>query len=317
MHSIRDDEADFERAVAPYRTELLAHCYRMLASRADAEDALQETMLRAWRGLSGFEGRSSLRSWLYTIATNASLKLIEKRPKRIVPVDFGPPGDPHEPAAEPLVESVFVGPLRDAPEATYEERESVELAFIAAVQHLPARQRAVLLLRDVLGFSGAEVAEALDSTPAAVYSALQRAHQVVDERLPEQTQQATLRALGDDRIREIVEDYMRAWQSGDIAALRELLAEDALLTMPPRPTWFRGRDAIGTFLSLRPLAPEHEWSIRPTRANGQVAFESSFRDRETGEPIGTPALQLLTLNSDGLITELCAFHGADGFEPLT
>src|ERR671918_321984 len=150
MHSIRDDEADFERAVAPYRTELLAHCYRMLGSRADAEDALQETMLRAWRGLSGFEGRSSLRSWLYTIATNASLKLIEKRPKRVLPTDFGPAsgdGDgPGEPVAEPVwVEPYPDGRLGDGPEARYERRESLELAFIAATQHLNPRQRAVLI----------------------------------------------------------------------------------------------------------------------------------------------------------------------------
>src|SRR4051812_11548969 len=174
----------------------------MLGSPQDGEDALQDALLRAWRGLPRFEGRSSLRSWLYTIATNACLKVIERRPKRVLPIDYGPAADPHDGPGEPLVESVWVEPYPDerlalqdgfaAPEARYEQRESVELAFVAALQHLPARQRAVLILREVLGFSGAEVADALDTTPASVYSALQRAHKTVDERLPEQSQQATL-----------------------------------------------------------------------------------------------------------------------------
>src|ERR671910_830848 len=162
-----DDEA-FGRLVEPYRGELHAHCYRMLGSLHDADDALQDALLRAWQGLTGFEGRSSLRSWLYTIATNASLRAIERRPKRVLPIDYGPAADPHDGLAEPLVESVWVEPFPDerlgledglaGPEARYEQRESVELAFIAALQHLPARQRAVLILRDVLGFSARETA---------------------------------------------------------------------------------------------------------------------------------------------------------------
>ena len=192
----------YRRQVEPYRAELQAHCYRMLGSAQDAEDALQDALTNAWRALPRFEGRSSLRAWLYKIATNACLKQIERRPKRVLPIDYGPATDPHEAPAEPLVESVWVEPYPDArlgldapvagPEARYELRESVELAFIAVLQHLPPRQRAVLILRDVLGFSGAEVADALDTTPASVYSALQRAHQAVDERMPAQSQQATL-----------------------------------------------------------------------------------------------------------------------------
>src|ERR671930_2216060 len=164
------DQDAFARLMAPYRAELHAHCYRMLGSVHDAEDALQDALLRAWRGLSRFEGRSSLRSWLYTIATNSCLTLIGRRPKRVLPIDYGPAADPHGGPGEPLVESVWIEPYPDeklgledglaAPEARYEQRESVELAFVAALQNLPATQRAVLILRDVLGFSARETAEA-------------------------------------------------------------------------------------------------------------------------------------------------------------
>src|SRR5208282_4712736 len=186
------NQAAFAELVGPHRRPLQAHCYRMLGSLQDAEDAVQETLLRAWRSLSSFEGRSSLRSWLYSIATNVSLRAIERRPSRVLPLDYGPAADPHEPIQAPLLESVWMDPYPDGPlglddglagpEARYEQRESIELAFIAALQLLPPRQRAVLILRDVLGFSGAEVAEALETTPASVYSALQRAHATLEER---------------------------------------------------------------------------------------------------------------------------------------
>ena len=171
----RGDDDAFGRLAGPYRRQLYAHCYRMLGSAADAEDALQETLVRAWRGLPRFEGRSSVRSWLYKIATNACLRAIERRPRRVLPVDYGPAADPHDGPAEPVTEAVWLEPYPDArlglgsgpasPEARYEQREGVELAFIAALQHLPARQRAVLILRDVLGFSARETATALETTP--------------------------------------------------------------------------------------------------------------------------------------------------------
>src|SRR6188472_1201981 len=200
----------------------------MLGSVQDAEDALQEAMLRAWRGLPRFEGRSSLRSWLYTITTNVCLKMIERRPKLVLPVDCGPPADPHDGPGLPVLASVWVEPFPEdrlalddslaGPEARYDQRESVELAFIAALQHLPARQRAVLILRDVLGFSAREVAATLDATPAAVDTALQRARRNADERLPERSQQATMRALGDRRLREIVDRFVAAWERADVEA---------------------------------------------------------------------------------------------------
>src|SRR4051812_30341582 len=171
------DEGASARLIEPYRSELHAHCYRMLGSVHDAEDSLQDATLRAWRGLARFEGRSSLRSWLYTIATNACLNAIAKRPKRVLPIDYAPASDPHTPPGEPVVESVFVEPYPDellgvedgyaAPEASYEQREAVELAFIAALQYLPPNQRAVLILREVLGFSAKEVGESLDSSAAS------------------------------------------------------------------------------------------------------------------------------------------------------
>src|SRR6266513_1836105 len=208
-------EEAFAQLVEPHRAQLHAHCYRMLGSVHDAEDALQEALLRAWRGLPRFEGRSSLKSWLYTIGTNTALNAIEKRPKRVLPIDYGPAADPHQGPGEPIVESVWVEPYADdrfgledglaGPEARYEQRESVELAFVAALQHLPANQRAVLILREVLGYSAKEAAEALETTTASVNSALQRARAAVEERLPEESQQETARALGDDGLRRVVD----------------------------------------------------------------------------------------------------------------
>ncbi len=311
----RGDEEAFGGLVEPYRSELHAHCYRMLGSVQDAEDALQDALLRAWRGLPKFEGRSSLRSWLYRIATNTCLNLIERRPKRVLPIDYGPAADPHDALDEPLVESVWVEPYPDerlamedgfaAPEGRYEQRESVELAFVAALQHLPARQRAVLILREVLGFSAGEVAEALETTPAAVYSALQRAHKAVEERLPEQSQQETLRSLGDEGLREIVDGYVDAWERNDVEAVAAMLADDATLAMPPIATWFRGREAVSTFLARRPLAGGQSWRIVPTRANGQLAFGHYLLDEEGGAHV---AHHVVVLTLDGSrVGEMTAF----------
>src|SRR5256885_2914837 len=276
------DEGAFERLVEPFRGELNAHCYRMLGSLHDAEDALQETMLRAWRALGRFEGRSSLRSWLYTIATNTCLNAIAKRPKRVLPVDYGPAADPHDAPGEPIVESVWVEPYPDemlgvedgyaAPEARYEMRESVELAFVAALQHLPANQRAVLVLREVLGFSAKEVADSLDTSVASVNSALQRARAAVEERVPEQTQQETLRILGDDGIREIVDRYVDAWERNDVEAFAAMLAEDATFAMPPLATWYQGREGISIWATNSPMSGEWRWRSVYVRANGQPAL---------------------------------------------
>ena len=280
------DEQAFAQLVEPHRRELYVHCYRLLGSTQDAEDALQEALLRAWRGLPRFAGRSSLRAWLYTIATNASLRAIERRPPRAVPVDYGPAADPHDELPPPLAERVWVEPLPDSalpPEASYEQREGVELAFIAALQLLPARQRAVLVLRDVLGFSAAETAAALETTAASVNSALQRAHRTIDADLPERSQQAALRALDDAGLRAIVDGFTRAWAHADIAALTALLTEDATFSMPPHAAWVRGPEAIGAFLAERPLGAGRRWASVPIRANGQLAFAQYRIDAPSGE----------------------------------
>jgi RNA polymerase sigma-70 factor, ECF subfamily len=314
------DERAFRRLVEPHRDALHAHCYRMLGSVPDAEDALQEALLRAWRGLPGFEGRSSLRSWLYTIATNACLKAIERRPKRVLPIDYGPAADPHDGPGEPVVESVWVEPYPDethaledglaSPEARYEQRESVELAFIAALQHLPARQRAVLILRDVLGLSAREVAEALEATPASVDSALQRAHKTVDARLPAQSQQATLRSLDDLALRRVVDGYVDAWQRDDVDAIAAMLAEQATFAMPPRPAWFSGREAIVEFLTAGPFSGG-PWRLVPTRANGQLAFGHYVWDTETASFLAH-GINVLTLEGER-IDEITTFLTPEAF----
>jgi RNA polymerase sigma-70 factor, ECF subfamily len=276
------DERAFSRLVDPYRCELHAHCYRMLGSLYDADDALQETLLRAWRGLARFEGRSSLRSWLYTIATNACLTQIARRPKRVLPIDYGPAAEPHTPPGQPVVESVWLEPYPDdvlglddglaAPAARYEQREGVELAFVAALQHLGPNQRAALILREVLGFSARETAEMLETSVASVNSALQRARAAVNERVPEQTQQATLRGLGNDQLRELVERYVDAWERNDVQAFAAMLSEDATFAMPPLATWYATRAGIATWATLFSLSGAWRWRAVLTRANGQPAL---------------------------------------------
>jgi RNA polymerase sigma-70 factor (ECF subfamily) len=296
--------AGYADRLEPHRRALTAHCYRMLGSVQDAEDAVQEALLKAWRALDSFEGRASLRSWLYTIATNVCLRMLERRPKRLLPLDYGPAADPREPLRPVLVEQEWVEPYPTAllPDASYEEREAVELAFIAALQLLPPRQRAALILREVLGFSGAEVASALETSPESVYSLLQRARATLDGRMPQRSQQATLAALGDRRLNAIVDRYVDAWARNDVDAIVALLTEDATLAMPPTPTWLDGRAAIATAFATMPLNGDQHWRLVPAAANGQVAAGIYLR-APSGAYIGY-GLTLLTLRGDriGAIT---------------
>ena len=315
------EEEAFTLLVAPYQAQLRAHCYRMLGSLADAEDALQETLLRAWRGLARFESRSSLRSWLYRIATNASLRMIGKRPSRVLPIDYGPAADPHAALGEPLTESVWLEPYPDAelgveaamlgPDARYEQRESIELAITAAFQHLPARQRAVLILRDVLGFSAKETAETLETTSVSVDSALQRAHKAIEERVPAQTQQATLRALGDSELREMVKRFADAWERKDVDAVVAMLTDDARMSMPPWPSWYSGRDAVATFLGGWPLSARKRWQVLTTGANGQPAVAGYLLDEQT-TAFRAETIIVLTFQA-ARIEEITAFRSPELF----
>jgi RNA polymerase sigma-70 factor (ECF subfamily) len=310
----RGDEGAYRELVERHRGELHAHCYRMTASVHDAEDALQDALLRIWRAIGRFEGRSSLRSWLYKVATNSCLDLIERRKKRVLPMDFGPAADASQPAGDPVTESVWVEPYPDlafgvedgpaTPDARYEQRESVELAFIAAVQHLPATQRATLIMRDVLGFSAQETAESLETSVASANSALQRARRTVEERLPEQSQQATLRALGDEELTVLVEDYMDAMQRGDVDRVVSMLAEDAAWSMPPLASWYRG-DQLPTFLRVGPLSGEWRWRHRRAQVNGQLTSAAYSWVEEEGAFLPF-ALDVLTLEGRR-IREVTAF----------
>ena len=303
------DEAAFARLVEPRRAELHAHCYRMLGSLHDADDALQETLLRAWRALPRFRGQSSLRTWLHRIATNVCLDAIARRPRRVLPIDYGPPREPGDPKPdEPAPSTLWIEPYPDetlgvadgaAPEARYEHREALELAFVAALQHLSPRQRAALILRDVLGFSAKEAAHSLDTSVAAVNGALLRARRTVQERLPQHSQQATLRALGDRRLREIVERFADAFEQGDIDAILAMLTEDASFAMPPYPGWSRGRAAIADSW-LMPGGPPPRLRYLTTRANGQLALGTYQLDRAGGghEAI---ALDVLTLRGAEIV----------------
>jgi RNA polymerase sigma-70 factor, ECF subfamily len=312
------DEAAFASLVEPHRAALHAHCYRMLGSLQDAEDALQETLLRAWRGLAGVEGDRPIRPWLFKIATNVCLDAIAKRPKRVLPIDRSASSAPEAGPGKPLVESIWLEPYPDelvglgdgyeAPDARYEQRESVELAFVAALQHLPAPQRAVLILREVLGFSAREVAESLETSVAAVNSALQRARAAVEERLPAQSQQATLRSLGDSALRTVVQRYVDAWERRDVDAITALLVEDARFAMPPFPNWFAGRATVVDFI-VSTGKPRLQHIV--TQANGQPAI-GWYIWHPTEDAYVPSSIEVLTLEGDR-VREIVAFASPELF----
>ena len=320
-------EDAFGRLVEPHQRELQAHAYRMLGSVHDAEDALQDAMLRAWRGLPRFDGRtgsagtgSTLRAWLYKIATNTCLDSIARRSKRGLPMDLVPAAELGEAPGRPLVESVWIEPFPDVmlepaapPDARYEQRESVELALIAALQHLPANQRAALILREVLGFSAKEVADLLETSVPSVNSALQRARKTIDERMPDESQQQTLQALGDDGLREIVEGYMNAMARGDVEAVVAMLAEDAAWSMPPLGTWYRGHEALRAFLVMGPLSGRFDWRHAACTANGQPAIGAYTWQADEGCYVPF-ALDVLAIR-DGRIAEITSFIHRSADEP--
>jgi RNA polymerase sigma-70 factor (ECF subfamily) len=272
-----DVDREFHDVTEPFRRELMAHCYRMLGSVHDAEDTLQETYLRAWRAYDRFEGRSSVRTWLYRIATNACLTALDGRERRPLPTGLGAPNaDPDDalvdrpevPWLEP-VPDVAVGAASEDPASIVTSRESVRLALVAAVQHLPPRQRAVLLLRDVLRWHAAEVADLLGTSTAAVNSSLQRARAVLDRAglTPE-----TVVEPSEPRRRDLLDRYARALQDKDVAGLVELLTEDAVWEMPPAEAWYRGRRDIARLVDRRCPAGPGQLHLVPVAANGQDGF---------------------------------------------
>ena len=283
------DARAFEQLVAPYRGELQAHCYRMLGSLHDAEDAVQDTLARAWRSVGSLDERGFVRAWLYKIATNRCLTAIEQRRRRELPAGVA--------AGTPAAEISWLEPYPDvSPETHYLARETIELAYIAALQHLSATQRAALILRDVLGFSAAEVAGQRDTSTA---------RKAIGAAAP--TQQTVLRDLGDPAVNDIAARWADAWQAGDINTIIAMLADDARYSMPPLPQWYQGQDEIRAFLLRDPL--QSRWRFLPTTANGQIAFGTYRWDDAAGAyiPGGLDVLTLL----DGRVSDIVAFLTAD------
>ena len=277
---------EFARLTDPFRPELLAHCYRMPGSVHDAEDQVQEIMIRAWRSYGDFEGRASLRTWLYRIATNACLRALENSSRRPLPSGLGAPSEyPEAPLAAAQPEVPWLQPIPDAlagaasadPAETVASRQSMRLALIAAMQYLPARQRAVLILRDVLRWRAAEVADLLGTTTVAVNGMLQRARARLEQAAPSEDQ---IHEPADPADRALLDRYATAFQNADITAVMRLLREDAVFEMPPEPTWFTGRERIGRFLQSRVLTEPGRFQMIPVAANGQPALAAYLRGHD-------------------------------------
>jgi RNA polymerase sigma-70 factor (ECF subfamily) len=308
------DQEAFAQLIEPYRKQLMVHCYRILGSFEDAEDMLQETLVRVWKRLDSFEGRSSLRAWLYKIATNASLDALDSRRVRGLPKELYGRGDPTQPLPAPI-QANWVEPLPDEwidgqpdiyPEAHYEVRESITLAFVTALQKLPGRQRAVILLCDVMGWSSNEAAEILDMTTAAVNSALQRARETL-----KQSERKSTPAHLNETLSALLARYVAAWETADSAALIAVLREDVALTMPPLPVWFGGHADVKQFLDgflFQSMSP-FKVKLEAVRANGAPAFAVYQMDKSG--VYHAAAIHILTIE-DGLITDINDYLTFDG-----
>lgn len=311
------DRAAFEAVIAPHLKGLKTHCYRMSGSWHDAEDLLQESLVRAWRGLASFRGSSSLRTWLYTVTTRACLDVLERRRVRTLPFALGPAADADEPPGAPSPETPWLEPLPGdpedeafGPEARLGRRESVAFAFLTLVQRLPPRQRAALLLRDVLGWTAADCAELLETSVASVNSALQRAREAVGSPAPERP------AFDSEDERALLGRYVRAWELADVGALLALLKEGATLSMPPFTAWYQGVEAIGAQLRGMALPPQSAGTRRfqLTRANARPAVAVWRRDEASGEFVAE-ALQVLDV-VDGRVEGITAFMDSRAFVAL-
>jgi RNA polymerase sigma-70 factor (ECF subfamily) len=316
----RGNQHEFTGLTEPYRRELQVHCYRILGSRHEAEDLVQETLLRAWRRLDTYAGRASFRAWLYKIATNACLDALgRRRARRSLPPLAGPASDPRAPLQPPTPERVWLEPMPDdwiveaaaGPEARYTTLESVSLAFMAALQALPPRQRAVLILSDVLDWPARDVGELLGLTLSSVHSALHRARVTMSVRYHGQQGEAVVRPLTDQHTQQLLARYVSAWQNADVAGLVSLLKEDAAFAMPPAPSWYSGGSMIGAFAAMtvfgdygmfRGLA-KGRWQLRPVGANGQPAF--LVYQRAVGRTFEAFGLMVLALAGDQIAACTC------------
>ena len=305
------DAADFAHLADPFRAELMAHCYRMLGSVHDAEDQVQETMIRAWRSYGDFEGRASLRTWLYKIATNVCLRALENRSHRPLPSGLGAPGSPEEPLAAghevPWLEPIPDVLVQADPASVVVSRASLRLALIAALQYLPARQRAVLILRDVLQWRASEVADLLGISATAVNGLLLRARARIEQAGPAQDE---IREPGEARRRALLDRYAAAFENADASALSRLLREDAVFEMPPMLTWFAGRDLIGWFLGTRVLGQPGDFKTFPIAANSQPGFAFYLLGRDGNHH--AHALQVLTV-ADAGIARIVSFNQPELF----
>jgi RNA polymerase sigma-70 factor (ECF subfamily) len=312
------DQEAFAGLVEPYRRELYVYCYRMLGSLQDAEDAVQETWLRAWRRLETFHHHISFRAWLYRIATNACLDMLEKRPRRTLPAAVYPVDNPRGPIAAPIEDPIWLEPLPDEwladeaanPEARYLLQESISLAFLVALHLLPPRQRAVLILREVLDWRASEVAHLLGLTVPAVNSMLHRARTTLAKHYQAGGREALELKPEDEAMRTLLNACVHAWETGNLAELIALLTDDAVLTMPPTPSWYQGREAIRTFLATSMFAgvgPRKGYRLIPTHANGQPALAIYRRTSADGAYLAY-ALQVLTIDrASGHIAEVTHF----------
>ncbi len=312
--ALAGDPDAFAALVDRHRRELELHCYRMLGSLEDAEDAVQEALLRAWRKRELFQGRSTFRAWLYGITTNCCLDALERRTRRVMPPDVARPADARA-DIDPAPDVAWLEPYPDrrldeivddaaGPHETVVARETVELVFLAAIQHLPARQRAALILRDVLGWTARETSEMLGTSVIAGNSALQRARATLKDHLPDRRLDWSRRTASEADERALLERYMNAWHHTDVDSIVALLKEDARLVMPPIPAWFEGRGTIGAFLARTPLAPgAARHSHVPTRANRQPAFAVFLEGDDGPRPLGVTVLRI----EGGLIAEIDIF----------
>jgi len=316
------DANQFSELTESYRRELQVHCYRILGSLHEAEDMVQEALLKAWKRLDTYERRSSFRAWLYKIATNTCLDFLDQqRSRRFLPYTNLPSSDPHAGILPPTPEMKWLEPFPDEwlsdqsainPEARYSESESISISFLTALQVLPPRQRAVLILRDVLDFSANETAEVLEITVSSVNSALHRARTTLSERYHGRVPEGSTRSLSDERTQRLLDHFVQAWEKADVEGLVALLKEDAILAMPPSPSWYQGSEAIGIFVAATVFADEgmfggkatQRWQLIPTRANASPAF--AIYERTEGNEYQAFGIHVLDYEADRL-TQIISF----------